>query len=509
MPSKPAQPKQSPKVEIIGAGVAGLCLGIRLLRRGVRVVIYEASRSAGGLCVNWRRADYDFNGCLHWVLGARPGSSFHDMWLKVCDVDTLSFVDFDERVDIELPDGDGGFWHFHFYNDIERFRAYLMSLAPEDSATIDGWMDAVRTVARFLPDLPPFPVEGSFFGRMAHYVSLFRMWPMLPLLLRWQGLSTRSFAMRFKSHRLRQAVAALYMNDTSMTVVIFGQAYMAARVASYPLGGSRSLSELLLRTFCSLGGRVEYGARVDSVRVDDGKALGLRLADGRETSADAVCSCADWCWTVERALGGRYASAAQRRLVNAPKEAFFFSYCRVHLGVASPLAGLPHFLRLAVSGALPDGTLFEQLEIEVGNFDPALAPEGKATLTANFTTREGEWWISLRKSDFDAYRRAKSKVAQVVLDALSERFPHLFEPSPVEVVDVVTPATYHRFTSNTLGSSQGWSPMPTVTKRLPVATTLDGLSRFAMAGHWLEAGGGIPIALVSALRAERALMRQL
>lgn len=509
MPNQPAPPQQFPKVEIIGAGVAGLCLGIRLLRRGVSVVIYEASQSAGGLCVNWRRADYDFNGCLHWVLGARPGSSFHDMWLKVCDIDTLSFVDFDERVDIELPDGNGGFWHFHFYNDIERFRAYLISLAPEDLNLIDQWMDAVKTVARFLPDLPPFPTEASLSGRVAHYVSLCRMWPMLPLLLRWQGLTTGSFSKRFKSTRLRQAVEALYMNDTSMTVVIFGQAYMAARVASYPLGGSRSVSELLLRTFCSLGGRVEYGVRVESVRVDDDKAVGLILADGRETLADAVCSCADWCWTVGHALGARYASAAQRALINAPKEAFFFSYCRVHLGVARSLAELPHFLRLAVSGTLPDGTPFAQLEVEVGNSDPALAPDGKATLTANFTTREGEWWISLRKSDIGAYRHAKNEVAQVVLDALAERFPHLFVPSPVEVVEVVTPATYHRFTSNTLGSSQGWSPMPRVTKRLPVTTTLHGLSRFAMAGHWLEAGGGLPIALISALRAEKALMRQL
>lgn len=509
MPNRSPLPDQSPKVEIIGAGVAGLCLGIRLLRRGVGAVIYEASQSAGGLCVNWRRADYDFNGCLHWVLGARPGSSFHDMWLNVCDIDSLTFADFDERVDIELPDGNGSFWHFHFYNDIARFRAYLISLAPDDSAIIDKWIDAVKTVERFLPDLPPFPTEASCVGRMAHYVSLCRMWPMLPFLIRWQGLTTRSFSKRFKSARIRQAVEALYMNETSMTVVIFGQAYMAARVASYPLGGSRSLTELLLRTFLSLGGKVEFGARVDRVRVDDGKAVGLLLADGRATSADAVCSCADWCWTVGHALGGRYASAAQLSLITAPKEAFFFSYCRVHLGVACSLAELPHFLRLAVNGILPDGTPFAQLEIEVGNYDPTLAPDGKSTLTANFTTREGEWWIALRNSDIEEYRRAKRKVAQVVLDALAERFPHLFVPSPVEVVDVVTPATFYRFTSNTLGSSQGWSPMPRLTKRLPVSSTLRGLSRFAMAGHWLEAGGGLPIALVSALRAEKVLVRQL
>lgn len=496
-------------VEIIGAGVAGLCLGIRMLRRGERVVIYEAGRSAGGLCVNWRRADYDFNGCVHWVLGAREGSSFHDMWLKVCDIDSLSFKDFDERTDIELPDGKGGFWHFHFYNDIERFRNYLLAIAPADAESINRWMDAVRTVTRFLPDLPPYPTEDSIFGRMVHYASLWRMWPMLPFLRAWQGLTTISFARTLQTPRLRQAVESLYMNETSMTVIIFGQAYMAARVAAYPMGGSRSLTELLVRTFTELGGRIEYGARVESVRVERGRAVGLRLADGRETVASAVCSCADWRWTVGTALGGRFMSDRQRRLLSAGKEAFYYSYCRVHMGVASSLASLPHFFRLSVGGVLPDGTEFSQIEIEVNNFDPALAPAGKTTLTANFTTREGEWWIDLRQTDMRAYSQAKEAVAKIVMDALVLRFPSLFKPSPVEVTDVTTPATYHRFTSNTLGSSQGWAPMPRVTRRLPVSTTLPGLSRFAMAGHWLEAGGGLPISLISALRAEEVLAGQL
>lgn len=496
-------------VEIIGAGVAGLCLGVRLLRRGLRVRIYEAGASAGGLCVNWRRGDYDFNGCLHWVLGAREGSSFHDMWRQVCDIDSLRYVDFDERVDIELPDGEGGHWHFHLYNDVEQLRSYLLTLAPEDAAAVDRWMDDILTVSRFLPDLPPFPAEDTLLGRMAHYASLWRMWPMLPFLRRWRGQTTRTFARRLKNPRLRQAVESLYMNETGMTVIIFGQAYMASRVAAYPLGGSRSLTDLLLRTYLSEGGQIEFGSRVAGVRVEKGRAVGLTLADGRETSASAVCSCADWRWTVGQALGGRYASDAQRRLLTAPKEAIFYSYCRVHMGVARSLKEMPHFLRLAESGDLPDGTPFSQMEIEVNHFDPLLAPEGRTTLTANFTTREGQWWADLRQSDPCAYRRAKESVAKMTLDALARRFPSLFNPSPVEVTDVTTPATYARFTSNALGSSQGWSPMSRVTRRLPLTTTLPGLKRFALAGHWLEAGGGLPIALVTALRAERAIVRQL
>ncbi len=489
--------------------MAGLSLGIRLLRRGENVTIYEAGNSVGGLCVNWRRGDYDFNGCLHWVLGARAGSSFHDMWRDVCDIDSLKFIDFDERVDIEVPDEDGGVWHFHLYNDVDRLQDYLLALSPADARAIRRWMDAVRTVSRFLPDLPPYPRSSSRVRRALHYASLWRMWPMLPLMARWGSLSTFSFAETLKGARLREAVRRLYMNETAMTVVIFGQAYMATRVAAYPIGGSRALSDLLLRTFLSLGGHVEFGARVEKIRVDGGRAVGLELADGRVTSSDAVCSCADWRWTVGHALGGRFLSKAARSLLSVDKTSIFYSYCRVHIGVASRLDDIPHFLRIDESGVLPDGTPFSQIEVEVNSFDPLLAAEGKTTLTVNFTTREGQWWINLRNSSREAYKAAKNDVARTAMAALTRKFPGSFSESIVEVVDVTSPATYHRFTSNHLGSSQGWSPMKNIMRRPPLSSTLPGLRGFALAGHWLEAGGGLPIALISALRAERAIISDL
>lgn len=498
--------KSSYKVDIIGAGIAGLCLGIRLRRDGYTTVIYEQSDRPGGLCTGWRRSDYDFNGCLHWLLGSAPGSSFHDMWLDVANVDSLDFKYFDERVDIEVPSPGGSSWHFHLYNDTDRLEGYLLSIAPQDHRPITRWMWAIRLVSRFLPDLPPYPKEPTSVGRLIHYMRLAPMWRLLPFMRRWSRLTNRTFAKQFQSPLLREALSRLYMDETRMTVVIFGQAYMAARVAGYPVGGSEALTNLLVQTYCDLGGELRLSTPVKSIRVDGSRAVGLTLADGTQTSANFVCSAADWRWTVTQALSPKWLSKAQRALLSAPKESIFFSYCRVHIGYAAPLDNLPHFLRLACCLSLPDGTRFEQLEVEVSNFDPSLAPQGHVTLTVNFTTREGQWWIDLRKNDYAAYRQAKLSVQSMVVDALSRRFPS-FDPSLVEVVDVATPATFHRYTSNFLGSSQGWSPLPNQVRRLPVKPTLCGLGSFAMAGHWQEAGGGVPIALISALFVEKLVKR--
>ncbi len=496
-------------VEIVGAGIAGLCLGIRLRRRGVETTIYEAGNKAGGLCTGWRRGDYEFNGCLHWLLGAGEGSSFHDMWQTVADIDSLQYVHFDERADIEVPDGDGETWHFHLYNDIDRLESYMTGMAPEDKQTIAEWMADVRTVMSFLPDFPPFPTERTLAGRLSHYARLWPMWRLLPLMSKWSKETTKTFSRRFRNKRMREAISRLYMNETRMTVIIVGQAYMARGVAAYPIGGSKALTDLLVETYKSLGGKLRLGCRVEKIIVERRRATGLMLSGGEKTTAEAVCSCADWRWTVGDALGGKFCTAAQRKLLTAGKEAFFYSYCRVHIGIAQPLDKLPHFMRIVADVTLPDGTHFDQMEIEVSNFDTTLTSTGKTTITVNFTTREGKFWIDLRQNAPEEYSRAKQEVSDAAISVLSSKFAGQIDTSKIEIVDVTTPATYARFTGNTLGSSQGWAPMDNIMRRLPIGVTLPGLSRFAMAGHWMEAGGGVPIALESALRAEKRIMRQL
>ena len=45
-------------VAIVGAGVAGLTAAYRLKRRGIRVVVYEATDRAGGVIQTDRREGY-------------------------------------------------------------------------------------------------------------------------------------------------------------------------------------------------------------------------------------------------------------------------------------------------------------------------------------------------------------------------------------------------------------------------------------------------------------------
>lgn len=64
--------EKSKKVVIIGGGIAGLCAGVYARRCDYDVEVLEMSETAGGLATSWRRGDYTFETCLHWLLGSNP-----------------------------------------------------------------------------------------------------------------------------------------------------------------------------------------------------------------------------------------------------------------------------------------------------------------------------------------------------------------------------------------------------------------------------------------------------
>ena len=65
---------------IIGAGIAGLSAGCYGRMNGYRTQIFEMHTSPGGLCTAWKRRGYTFDGCIHYLVGARPGLSFYRLW---------------------------------------------------------------------------------------------------------------------------------------------------------------------------------------------------------------------------------------------------------------------------------------------------------------------------------------------------------------------------------------------------------------------------------------------
>ena len=110
------------KVDIIGAGIAGLSAGCYLQMNGYDTEIFELHDEPGGLCTSWKRGDYTIDGCIHCLAGSSPNDIFYSLWNELIDMKEIRFVDHDEYIRVE--DRDGNF--ISVYTDIDRLELELL-----------------------------------------------------------------------------------------------------------------------------------------------------------------------------------------------------------------------------------------------------------------------------------------------------------------------------------------------------------------------------------------------
>ncbi|MBK6347951.1 MAG: NAD(P)/FAD-dependent oxidoreductase [Bacteroidales bacterium] len=104
------------KVIIIGAGIAGLSTGCYLQMNGFETEIHEMHNLPGGLCTSWIRQGYTIDGCIHWLVGSRPGNSLYDAWNELVDMKKLNI--YNHEIYYLIEDGTGN--SIRFYNNIDK-----------------------------------------------------------------------------------------------------------------------------------------------------------------------------------------------------------------------------------------------------------------------------------------------------------------------------------------------------------------------------------------------------
>ena len=129
---------------IIGAGIAGLSAGCYGQMNGYQTQIFEMHDKPGGVCTAWERKGYTIDGCLHWVFGSNPNSSFYHIWEELGAVQDRQFINFEEYRRVE--DKDGKTWII--YSDLDRLEKHMKELAPEDAKVIHEFIGGARAMSR-------------------------------------------------------------------------------------------------------------------------------------------------------------------------------------------------------------------------------------------------------------------------------------------------------------------------------------------------------------------------
>jgi phytoene dehydrogenase-like protein len=483
-------------IAIIGGGVAGLAAGCYAQMNGYQTHIFEMHSAPGGVCTSWRRDGYTFDGCLQWLMGSREGSPLNRTWQELGALTGREVVDHEEFLRVEGRDGRT----LVIYTDADRLERHLLELAPTDARISHTLCDLIRRCAEI--DRGGWPAEGL--ADAASWLAIgARLLPAVPTLAGWLGITWQEVAARFTDRFVRDAIRSVVdFPDCPALVGVMMLSWMHARDAGYPIGGSLAFAQAIEQRYRGLGGEISYGTRVDKVLVHEGRAVGVRLADGTERRADDVISAADGHATIFDLLGEQYATSAICRAYRS--QPIFRPLVQVSLGVARDLSAEPH----AITFPLPTPTAIagearESLTVRHFGYDPTLAPAGKSVLEVLLDT-DYDHWATLAR-DRAQYDSEKERIASAIVHALDRRFPGLAQD--VEALDVATPMTWERITGNWRGAYEAWLPTRGNLKASlfgGIPPTLPGLTHFYMTGQWV-AGGGLP----SVAPASRSLIRQL
>ncbi len=479
---------------MIGAGMAGMSMGCYGQMSGLETRIFESHVLPGGCCTAWAREGYLFDYCLDWLNGTAPGNHANQVWQELGALDGKAITRFEEMNRVVSTDGR----EVTFYTDPDRLQAELEACSPADADRIRAFCADLR---RFLKlELHPFLWPTPLMPWREKLKLARQVLPALRLFARTAKQMT-DFTDTLSDPFLATAMRNMFYQDPQNFAVIpfhYTMAEAHKGNVGLPQGGSLGLARSVEERYYTLGGRIDFRARVARVLVEDGRAVGVELRNGERHYADHVVSACDTLTTVNKMLGGEYTNPRLEELfteVLPDHEQLYPSVVSVFVGFrgdvpADEPPSTTYLLDDEDLARLP-GVLQRSVVVHLrSRLIDGLAPEGRSLIQCTYFS-DYDTWKGLRSTDRRAYWDLKERLGAFVREFLERRFPGIDER--VEVVQVATPATTERYTGNHRGSILGWkSPRADDLVEALVAKdrlALPGLSGFHLAGQWVGSGG--------------------
>jgi len=479
------------KVNIIGAGIAGLCAGSYLQMNGYETEIFELHNIAGGLCTSWERKGYTIDGCIHWLVGSSPSDKFYFLWNELLDMQKMKFVD--HEIYFRTEDKNGNF--INVYTDVDKLEQEFLSKAPEDRELILELTAAVRKFSRWeLPIEKPQELMNLFDG----IKMVFKVLPFMKDVQKWIKISATEYAKRYRNPLLSKTIEWLFVPEMSFLFQLFSLAWFTKKAAGYPIGGSLNFAQLLEKKYTELGGKINYRAKVKKIITEgttaNSVAKGIQLENGQTHFSDYTISAADGHHTIFELLEGKFVDKKISYYYDNFKT--FSSLLYVSIGVNRKFDNEPsHVVIPLVQALLIDPqTTTDSIGYRIFNFDPTMASEGKTVISLMIETYNYQYWVDLKKNNLHKYKAEKERIANEIIEALDKRLGNI--KTNVEMVDVATPSTFIRYTNNWKGSFEGWILTPQIGLQ-QLKKTIAGLHNFYQIGQWVEPGGGLPTCIMS------------
>ncbi|MDH3624245.1 MAG: NAD(P)/FAD-dependent oxidoreductase [Myxococcales bacterium] len=456
---------------VIGSGIGGLAAAAALSKlAGKRVLVLERHYTAGGFTHTFRRPGYEWDVGVHYIGEvSNPRSAMRRVFDFVTD-GGLEWADMGDVYDRIIIDDRT----YDFVKGRERFREKLHGYFPKETRAIDEYLEKIRATSKkgqlfFAEKAMPGLVSSVFGGLMRRPV------------LKEARVTTRQVLESLTQDQELIGVLTGQWGDYGLVPAessFFIHALVATHYlkgAAYPIGGASRIAATILPVIEAAGGEVVTNANVQRVLIEEGRAVGVVLEDGRELRAPLVVSDAGVANTYGRLLPNDIAEGHGLRPkleVIEPSVAHLSAYIGLRgtteeLGLEKTnlwVYPTPHHeenvRRFIADKNAPPPVVYL-------SFPSAKDPDfqrrypGRSTIEAItlapyawFESWENTAWKK-RGADYDAF---KGELEARLLETLYEQAPAT--RGKVEVCELSTPLTTRNFANHPRGEIYGLAHTP-------------------------------------------------
>ena len=320
----------SKSIIIIGGGIAGLSTGIYARMNGYGTDIYEMNSLAGGLCTAWKRKEFTFDGCLHWLTGSSPTSDYYRFWEEIGAIQGKKIHDYEYYSQSRDEPGNT----FTAWADPDKLREEMLRIAPEDNKFIDSM---IRDIRKFMKYGLPLEIKLS---------NLYPTIRAILLLYKYRN-PVEDLCRGFSNPTLKNLFRMAFDWGTMCSsFMLWTVSLMARKEAGYPMGGSMPFISSVEKRYLDLGGKIHFRKKVEKILVENNSATGIRLNDGTEVRGDFVISAADGHATIFDWLEGKYTGSRIRKIYDTYEP--FPPLLFISLGINGNYTEAPHSLTFAL-----------------------------------------------------------------------------------------------------------------------------------------------------------------
>ena len=489
----------SPRTAIVvGAGIGGLTAAMKLAHQGVSVQLFEKQGLPGGRCARLEADGF------RWDLGPTIllmpfvlEAAFASVGRKLSDYLTLHRCDPNYR--LHWRDGS----QLTLTSELTRMRGELEAIEP----------GSVQRYLRFLAkgqvrhDVSMEHFVGKHFDSLAEFLTP-RNLPRIFAVGAHQKLYAQ-VSRAFRDPRLREAMSfqTMYLGvspyEAPAVFSLLPYTELAVGVW-YPMGGMGEIARALDQVCREEGVGLRYRAPVERVVVEDGRAVGVRLADGSEHRAEVVVCNADYVWAQKHLL-----DAPPRAVAALEKRRFTASGYMLYWGLKRQVEGLLQhniFFGRDFRGSFVD--IFDRLQVpeDVSFYlnaprqvDPGVAPAGQDALYVLVP-------VPHRAPHLDWKAEGPRVRAQVLRRLAEEGYPDLEQDLVVE--RIITPDDWESELNLERGANFGLAQNMFQIGPFRPKVWDDRVGNLFYCGCSVQPGTGVPTVMISADLAVQAVLER-